>query len=144
MEIAIDPGTNKTGLAVFNEGRIVNTYLITSEGSPAHRCRELMTQRIMNQTGVWEQVLGVVKAIAIEDFEVHGGTKSIQFGGLREIRGWIACRLAHEYPKAKFYYKKKGKTPKQDAVLLCRSLGLECDGDEADAVYVGYLAGFLK
>jgi Holliday junction resolvasome RuvABC endonuclease subunit len=159
FDLAIDPGTKCTGAAVFVGGRYVTSNHFRGYGKTTQARRHSVIQRLLLGVSQWTKKFGNVERCAIEDYSgfSKGRVSKTTGRGLRnnvappadlkvlnETRGAIQYELGRSLG-IEIQDVLKGKAPKQQAQMLARKLGLfEINEDEADAIYVGLLAGYLK
>ena len=139
-DLAIDPGSVGTGVAVFRNGRIMEIATIWPKGKD--RIKKLLSLRDQYR-GLLIKLgdSGAIARIAVEEWHKHI-SKEKTYGIMKcaEARGVIIA-VSLDYAGVVSYIS-KGTKPKIEAVMIAKSRGCEGSEHAIDALHLGILAGF--
>ena len=162
-KVSIDPGTNATGVCVWEDGKIVDGGLITIRPKDsAETFLEKCLSIVRSFTAVCECIFqGEINCLALEEFETHNRSDD-EAGVLKAKMSMIKCatiRGALIGSSVSFCKEirlvSKRQISKADTKLLAKSYGLvvnekgehkkgACSKDALDAFQIGICAGFDK
>lgn len=139
-KIAFDPSVNHIGVCVFRDGKLIKA---TTLNRPKRTGKDETLQYRWVKDVVTDFLSNYfdddIDAICVEDFVkgYHTGQSQRKCDGARAI----IIAWAWDYA-AGVVSISKGTAPKEEAEMLAKHAGLECDEHAADAYHLGLLAGF--
>lgn len=148
--LAIDQGSVKCGLAMFDGERVLWTRRVSAPDRPWLERMRFMTDRIREQLASGDPP----DLVAIEDVVAHRGHPNLQsLVTMAEARGWLMCAVEHWYPGIRQMainpssVRAAAEAPRSRAGALLRYravaewlVGAKVSEDESAAVCIGLAA----
>ena len=146
LKIAFDPGIRATGAAAFHAGKTyTKTFRPKVQGAASERRRNLVDQILVWIENMERENNTKVSAFCVEQYvKFIPNFKKSSLRVLFEFTGYFIGRLENYAPKREIpiYEICKGQATKAEATMLAAQKGIHGTGHEADAYYLGLLAGF--
>lgn len=147
LQIAIDPGIKATGIAVFANGRAIDTKAIipkpASWGTIHERRKDLVTKTCKYLVKMEKELGCEISQFAIESFQKHKKRPVPSLMSLAETKGYLTASLEERFDVVRpTLHINKRTAPKRDAQMIARAIGVKGTADECDALHIGVLAGF--
>lgn len=151
MKIAIDPGTNKTGIALFmdNRPKVATLVIKRPNGMSREMAEPVIIHELITLLTVIEDGKNTITDCVVESFVDFAEKK--KFRGVRIVEAFASrmCgRLEAYFDDRPVLVKRicKGRIDKGETRLFAKSKHIRTNAtqDECDALYIGHIAGFLK
>lgn len=153
--IAVDPGTTRTGVVIFQDGKWVSKRVLEPKAKRGDKCPDLWELFDNIIFDLEDRFPGcVVERIAIEDYRGFVRTdRKNSIPILAEWIGYLRAKIDNEYPDVTVQIMNKGNTRKEKAKQLALAAGIpekekvkdkwqDTPQDIFDAYMIGVLAGF--
>lgn len=143
-QVSIDPGTNATGVCIWQDGQPIKKGLLTlrppSDLSFEDKLLWLKNEMVMLFSGIINYN-DYIDQIAVEQFEKHFNKPNmIAMMKCSAVRGML-IGLADDYCETVIHANKK-QMSKVDTAYMAQAWGVKGSKDALDAFHIGIVAGF--